>query len=223
MRLCPSCGADIAGTWRSCPLCRIPLRIDDADAPPAPDPYPAAPLRFNRRQVQAVLLSLSGLGVLASFAMQTLQPDGLRPAGTVLLSLATLWVVVLAVLFRRHHVGWLVIQLVVLLSLIAALWDYAIGWSAWSTTWAIPGICTVAAIGLAVAVRLIRLEPVERMLHSLLVALFGLLPGLFVALGWVTTAWPSLVCAGVSLVLLTLIATFRRAELAEALHRTFRF
>lgn len=221
MRTCPSCGGDIVGSWRGCPLCRVPLEIGEGG--PTPDPYPAAPLRFDRRQIQAVLISLSVLGVLASFGLQSLLPTGLRPAGTVWLSIATLWLVVVAVLYRRHHVGWLVIQLVILLSLIAAGWDYAIGWSGWSTTWAIPGICTVANIALSVAVRLIRLEPVEYVFHVLLVVLFGLLPGLFVVLGWVTVALPSLICASVSLVLLALIAVFRHAALAESLQRVFRF
>jgi Family of unknown function (DUF6320) len=221
MRTCPSCGAEIVGTWRSCPLCRVPLRITVAE--PVPDPYPAAPLRFDRRQIQATLISLSVLGVLASFGIQTLLPDGLRPAGTVWLSIATLWLVVLAVLYRRHHVGWLVIQLVVLLSLVAAGWDAAIGWSAWSVTWAIPAICAVATVGLGVAVRLIRLEPVEYVFHLLLVVLFGLVPGVFVLLGWVTVALPSLLCTGFSLTLLVLAVILRRADLTEALHRIFRF
>lgn len=214
---CRACGAGVEGNWRSCPLCRVPLASNGAGQ--AEEPYPAAPLRFNRRQLRAVLIFLSVLAVLVSFAAQMFIPDLMAPVRTVWLSVATLWLVVLAAAHRRNNFGSLVIWLVVLLSLAAVAWDLVTGGDLWATTWAIPAICTFANLALGVVVWIVRMEPGEHIVKAALVVLFGLTPGLFVALGWVTLALPSLICVGFSGILLALMTVLRRRELGESLHR----
>nr|WP_255622135.1 DUF6320 domain-containing protein [Tessaracoccus sp. OS52] len=181
--------------------------------------YPAPPLRFDRRQVRRVLVALSVVAVVLSFAAQLLVPNLMAPVRTVWLSVATLWLVVLAAAYRRRNVGSLVIWLVVLLSAAAAAWAQVSGGGSWATTWAIPAICTFANVALGIVVWVVRLEPLEHLGKALLVLVFGLVPGLFVALGWVTTVLPSVVCVGFSLVLLSLMVGLKRRELGEALHR----
>lgn len=90
MSHCRSCGADIEGRWRVCPLCRVPFDLGAAVLPAPEEAYPAAPLRFDRRQLWAVLVPLSVLAVIASFAAQALVPDLMAPIRTVWLSVAAL-------------------------------------------------------------------------------------------------------------------------------------
>lgn len=216
MSHCGSCGADIEGHWHLCPLCRVPLQGGPTTGE---EPYPAAPLRFDRRQLWAVLVTLSVVAVIASFGAQALVPHLVSPVRTVWLSVATLWLVVLAAIHRGRHVSSLVLWLVVLLSLAAVAWDGVTGWSLWATTWAIPAICTFANLALGIVVRIVRMEPAEHIAKAALVALFGLAPGVFVLLGWVTVALPSWTCVGFSALLLALMAAFRPRELGDALHR----
>lgn len=213
---CASCGADVVGDWRACPLCREPLVEGEHTGP---EPYPAVPLRFDRRTVRLLLIALSLVAVAASFAAQLLLPQLMAPARTLWLSLATLWLVVLTAAYRRRSVGSLVLWLVVLLSLAAAAWDLVTGGLAWATTWAIPAICTSANVALGVVTWVVRPEPGEHIAKVALVLVFGLVPGLFVVLGWVTAALPALVCVGVSLLLLALLTVLRRRELGDSLHR----
>lgn len=224
-RVCSACGAVIRGYWPECPLCRVPLPgaapEGEPEAPPEgePEAYPAAPLRYNRRQLRNLLAALSVLAVVVSFAAQLLVPDLMAPVRTVWLSIATLWLVVLAAAHRRHNVGSLVVWLVVLLSLAAVAWDLVTGGISWATTWAIPAICTAANVALGIVIWIVRMERGEHIVKAALVLLFGLVPGLFVVFGWVTVALPSLVCLGLSALLLAAMGVFRFRELGESLHR----
>lgn len=217
---CASCGGGIEGAWQTCPLCRVPLeRAPGEDA--AAEVYAPVPLRYDRRRLWAVFVPLSVAAVVASFAAQAVVPDLWAPVRTVWLSLATAWLVVLVSIHRRHNVGGLVVWLVVLLSLSAVLWEQATGRSSWATTWAIPGICTFANLALVVMALMVRHEPGEHIAKAALVMVLGLVPGLFVLLGWVSVATPALVCVGFSLLLLAVLAVFRRGELRDALQRRF--
>lgn len=217
MRPCDSCGAQVEGGWLTCPLCRGRL-LPPSEAE-EPEPYPSVPLRFDRRQVRAVLVPLSVLAVVASFAAQAVVPQLVAPVRTVWLSVATLWLVVLVAMHRGRHASSLVLWLVVLLSVAAVAWDVVTGWDRWATTWAIPAICTFANLALVVVIRLVRLEPGEHIVKAALVGVFGLVPAVFVAVGWVTWAVPSLACVGLSALLLAAMAVFRRRQLGTALHR----
>lgn len=216
MSRCLVCHVDVVGTWRRCPLCRQALEVTPAAST---DPYPRAPLRFDRRQLRRALIVLSVIAVAASFGAQLLVPQLLAPIRTIWLALATLWLVVLATAYRRRNVGSLVAWLVLALSLVAVAWDSVTGVNGWATTWAIPAICTFANIALAVAVRIVRLAPSEYLAKAVLVLVFGLVPGVFVILGWVTVVLPALVCVGFSVLLLATMVIFRRAALATALYR----
>ncbi|SDB82759.1 hypothetical protein GA0111570_10443 [Raineyella antarctica] len=226
MTRCSSCGGEIEGTWRICPLCRVPLEPEQPagearEAREAREAYPTAALRFDRRRVWAVLVPLSVAAVAGSFAAQALVPQLMAPVRTVWLSLATLWLVVLAAIHRRNNVSSLVVWLVVLLSLSAVLWERSTGGTSWATTWAIPAICTFANLALGIVVRVVRLELAEHIAKAALVMLFGLVPGVFVLLGWVSVVAPSLVCVWFSLLLLLVMALSRPGELRAALHRRF--
>lgn len=213
---CPGCGATVLGRWQHCPLCGGPL---DPGPSSAPETYPAPALRFDSRQLRRVLLVLSAVAVAASFGAQLLVPDLMAPVRTVWLSVATLWLVVLAAAHRRRNFAGLVLWLVVLLSGAALAWELVTEGPPWAVTWAIPAVCTSANLALAIAGWVVRLDPLEHISKAALVFLFGLVPGVFVLLGWVSVVTPSLVCVGISMVLLAAMLLFRRRVLWAALQR----
>lgn len=215
---CGACGCEVLGGWLECPLCRAPLEREE-DRGDAPETYPAPQLRFDRRQLRRVLLVLSALAVAASFGAQLVVPDLMAPVRTVWLSVATLWLVVLAVAHRRRHFAGLVLWLVVLLSGAALAWELVTEGPRWAVTWAVPAICTSANLALGVAGWVVRLDPLEHISKGVLVTLLGLVPGVFVLLGWVSVITPSLVCVGISAGMLAAILVLRRHVLWEALHR----
>lgn len=216
---CPACRAEVVGRWRDCPLCDAALEPRPGSTAHRAEVYPAPPLRFHRTHLRNAVILASVAMIVASFAAQALVPDLVAPVRTVWLSVAVIWLVVLAVVQRRRNPGSLVGWLVVSLSLAAIVWNQFDGPYLWATTWAVPAICTAANLAVAAMVWFIRLEVTELLANAMIVVSVGLVPGAFVLLGWVTVIVPSLACVGISLVLLTLLLLFRRRQLGTALHR----
>lgn len=216
---CPDCGAEVGGRWQQCPLCRVPLERSGGARDGSIEVFPAPPLRFNRKHLRTAVIVISLAMIVSSFAAQLLVPDLMAPVRTVWLSVAVLWLVALAVVQRRRNPGALVGWLVVTLSLAAIVWNLFQGPELWATTWAVPAICTAANLAVGVMVWFIHMDTSELLANAVIVLSVGLVPGLFVLLGWVTVVVPSLACVGISLALLAILLLFRRRQLGTALHR----
>ncbi|QCU77164.1 hypothetical protein E7744_02225 [Citricoccus sp. SGAir0253] len=219
MRRCPVCAVDVEGAWTRCPLCAAPLAGE-----PAPSPLPAVPLRFSRRRVLRALFLASLAVILASLGAQLLfGPDlgGLGVLRSAWLGVAALWLVVLMAVRKRRNLAKGTVYLVVLVGLVTAYWDYLGGWDGWSLTYAVPILCASSIVALLITVRVMRTEIGEHILYSGLTVLLGLAPLVFLALGWVTAALPSVICGALSVVALGMhLARIRhvRHELAKRLH-----
>ena len=220
MRHCADCDADVEGDWTRCPLCAGALTGE-----PVVGPLPAVPLRFSRRRLLRALV-LTSLGVvLASFAVQLLITPGVPGLGvlrSVWLAIAGLWLVVLMAVHKRRNLAKSTVYFVVLVGLVSVYWDYLLGWSAWSLTYAVPILCASSLLALMIIVRLMRMEVGEHIVYSGLVVLLGLTPLVFLGLRWVTTPLPSAICGALSVATLVLLQLARgaeaRHELAKRLH-----
>ncbi|GAA1487761.1 DUF6320 domain-containing protein [Brachybacterium sacelli] len=220
MSSCPACHLEVEGEWTRCPLCDGPLGGDRVAGP-----LPPVPLRFSRRRLLRALV-LTSLGVvLASFAVQLLITPGVPGLGvlrSVWLAVAALWLVVLMAVRKRRNLAKSTVYLVVLVGLVSVYWDYLLGWSAWSLTYAVPILCASSLLALMIIVRVMRIEVGEHIVYSGLVVLLGLTPLVFLGLGWVSTPLPSAVCGALSVAALVLLQLSRgaetRHELAKRLH-----
>jgi hypothetical protein len=220
MRCCTECAADIEGSWARCPLCSAPLTGEAA-----PSPIPAVPLNFSRRRVWKALFLTSLAVILASFLAQLPFNRETADIGlfrSVWLGLTAMWLVVLMAAHKRRNVAKGTVYLVVLIGLVCVYWDYLAGWDGWSLTYALPALCASSIIAVLVTVRVMRTEVGEHIIYSGLTVLLGLVPVVFLALGWVNNPVPSVVCGALSICALVLVQVARgaevRHELAKRLH-----
>ncbi|MBB5832404.1 DUF6320 domain-containing protein [Brachybacterium aquaticum] len=224
MRRCEDCRAGVEGDWTRCPLCGAELEAP-ADGDPAPAPHPDVPLRFSRRRVLRVLF-LTSLAIIAlSFAAQLVFRLGHEDIGAwriVWLGIAALWLVVLMAVRKRSNLAKSIVYLVVLVGGVCVYVDYLAGWSGWALTFAVPILCAASVIGLLVVARVVRMEVGDYIVYSGLTVLLGLAPLVFLALGWVSTAIPSVICGALCLLATWYLLTVRgaevRHELATRLH-----
>lgn len=219
MRRCVECSVSIEGDWKKCPLC-----AGTVTGRAVASPLPAIPLRFSRRRVLRVLFLASLAVILVSFVAQLLLdrgPTGIGVFRSAWLGVTAMWLVVLMAVRKRRNVAKGTVYLVVLVGLVCVYWDYLTGWPGWSLTYAVPIVCASSIVALQIAVRVMRIEVGEHILYSALTVLLGLTPIVFLALGWVDTPLPSVVCAVLAifgLVLLITHATAMRHELVKRLH-----
>lgn len=220
MRRCTECAVRIEGNWSRCPLCGSHLV-----GHPSPDPLPSVPLRFSRRRLLRILAVISLVLVALSFGVQLWL--GHRPAEfgavrSVWLGVCTMWLVALMAVRGRRDLARSTLALLIIASLVCTYWDYLTGWHRWSLTFAVPIMCGCAIIALVILEHVMRLEVGEHALYSALTVLLGIVPILFLLLGWVTTPVPSAICVVLALLSLALLQLERTAdvrdELAKKLH-----
>lgn len=220
VNICTSCSVQVEGDWIQCPLCGTPLT-----GPSAINPFPAIPLSFSRKNVFQVLFWTSVCLIGASLVVQLFFDHSEPKIGTwrfIWLGLATMWLIVLMAIRKRHNVAKGTVYLVAIIGLLCTYWDYLTGWYGWSLTYVVPIVCGAAIIAVLISVRVMRTPVGDHIIYSGLTALMGVIPLVFRLLNWVYEPLPSLICGLLSLVTLLLLQLSRgsyvRHELAKRLH-----
>ncbi len=219
-RTCPSCSIHIEGDWVQCPLCSTTLT-----GPTTASPFPAVPLSFSRKKVFQTLVWTSFLLIFASLIVQlffTQKDPQLGIWRIIWLGLATMWLVVLMAIRKRHNVAKGTVYLVAIIGLLCTYWDYLTGWHGWSLTYVVPIVCGAAIIAVLISVRVMHMPVGDHIVYSGLTALMGTIPVVFWLLNWVYEPLPSTICGVLSVVTLVLLQLSRgsyvRHELAKRLH-----
>lgn len=217
MRTCRRCAVRVEGTWSQCPLCGQPI-----EGSAVPSSFPDVPLRFSRRRVLRALFLMSLAVIGASLLVQLLFLRDLGGFRLVWFGVVSMWLVVLMAVRKRRNIAKSTVYLVIVIGLICGYWDYLEGWSGWSVTYAVPIVCGCSLLALLIIVRVTRIEVGEHIVYSGLAILLGLVPLIFLALGWVTTPLPAVISGALSLFALLAVGVLRggdvRHELAKRLH-----
>jgi hypothetical protein len=217
MKYCQHCNASIKGEWETCPLCHNPL--DETTAPASIDPYPKIPLRFNKEIVWKYLTLISFALIIAFLLIELIWIGRMENLQLALFGIMSMWLSVLILIRKRRNIAKSIVYLIVSLSLLCIYLDYLTGWSGWSTTYAVPIICSFAIISLYIAVRLVNLGVRDYVLYLLTAALLGLLPALFLTLDWVTTPLPASLSVMMSAVTLIIILLYHGGEIWRELEK----
>ena len=189
MKRCTHCQVSVKGDWDRCPLCHQELEADSRVN--SISPYPDIPLRFDKKKVIQRLMLLSLLIILVVFTLGLFFPSPLGPLRISLFGIMSLWLVALIIIRKRRNIAKGIVYLIVSTSLLCVYLDYMAGWSAWSTTYAIPIICISAIIAMFIAVRIVHLKVGDYILYLLTATLLGFLPATFLLFNWTTWAFPA--------------------------------
>ena len=190
MKQCPHCQVKVKGEWEECPLCHQPLNSVESEETRR-SPYPDIPLRFNKKRAFKWLMLTSLVIILGFYTAGFFISSPLGVWQLSLFGVVNLWLVLLIIIRKRRNIAKGILYLIVSGSLIAVYFDYIAGWSAWSTTFSIPIICSVATIAMFFAVRIVRLKVEDYILYLLTATLLGFLPSMFLFFNWTTWLFPS--------------------------------
>lgn len=216
MRECENCHVAVKGNWETCPLCHTPL---DTTKSPIASSYPDVPLRFNKQRITKWLALLSLIIIFTTFGLGFIWRGNIQWIQAALFGIMSMWLVVLTIVRKRRNLAKSLLYLLIILSLLCVYLDYLIGWTGWSTTFAVPIFCSSAVIGMFVSSRLMRMKLVDYILYLAAAAMLGLIPILFLIFGWVSTTIPSWISIGFSSFLLLLILFFNGSEIVRELQK----
>ncbi|WP_295581745.1 DUF6320 domain-containing protein [uncultured Oscillibacter sp.] len=220
MQTCPYCRVRVAGVKRCCPLCGGVL---EGTGDPESEVFPL--LEQPRFAGKTVLRLLALLGVAATTVCVLVNIAlGTRVWWSLFVAAGALCVFLAAavgIAYRRdilQNIAWQT----VLVPTLGVFLDLAAGWQGWSLDFVLPCVCATGLLMMLLLAVLLRL-PVQSFAGAFSgVCSLGLLPGVLAALGRVRVMLPSLICTGLSVILLAAMVLLHwqtfRGEAARRFH-----
>ncbi len=210
MKHCEECKVFIANDAQHCPLCGGVL--GEADGAPCANTYPVIAEDFYRYNFLFRLAVFASLVTVAvCLLIDFLTADGRMGWSIIVLSgVAYLWVTVVYSLRSMSNFAFRYGAQIVSVSLVLYVIDIFTGSNNWALNYAIPFFLILATLAVTLQLIIRRMVRTEYLLCQLVIGLFGLAPLLFMPLGFVDVAWPSIASGAYSLI--TLGGTFLFAD-----------
>lgn len=143
-------------------------------------------------------------------------------AGFVTVGCFCTWLVVTVGYKKRRNLLKNSMWQLVIVSIIAVLWDYWTGFRGWSVDLLIPLASMAVLCSVPVIAKIRHLEQEEYLFYFVQISVYGLIPFLLLLFGIVKLPYPSVICSGISFLSLIWIAIFRGKELIQEVHKKFR-
>ena len=218
MLRCKNCKILLPGAYARCPLCQGDLT---GEPDPGGNVYPALPARAGeRRSVLArIAFGTAAAGAVCIAVNLTLPASGpwcLFVIGGIL----SFWISFALVVQKRKNLPKTILWQVIILSLLAFLWDRFTGFQGWSLNYVLPILCTAAMAAMAILAKIRNLDIQDYVLYLIIDCVFGILSCSLLAAGRITEPIPSAVCFAATDISLAALLLFQgRAFLAELQRR----
>lgn len=200
MRICENCQIEIKGHWSSCPLCATPIEIPEKESLKESS-FLNVSLQYDRRKALQGFIRISLIIVLLYFVIQLIRPFDFFGLEYVLFGIFIIWTVIAILIQKRRNLAKAIVYLLIFISLVCLYFDYTNGWRGWSITFAIPILCIASLLAIFIGIQSIELNIRDYILYLQLVALFGIIPLLFLIMDWVGHPLPSLISVILSVVM----------------------
>ena len=171
--------------------------------------------RLERKENQRIVQTFSFLclavavicGMINIMTAGTLNWSWFAGAGCV-----CAWLVVMVAYSKRRNILKNEIWQLLLISVIAILWDRFTGWRGWSVDFILPfGVLSVQ-FSVPVIARVNRLKREEYLFYLVQACIAGLIPMILAWTGVVKFVYPSVICAGISILTLAVLFIFCKKD-----------
>jgi hypothetical protein len=221
MLYCEHCKVSLPGEQSCCPLCQSkPVGNPDGSC----DRFPRLP--ESRRTVSRALLAWLAFGSVCAVAI-CITVNITIPAGGwwsmfVLAGLASLWIDFAVVLKKQRNPPKSIIWQVIVVSLIAFLWDTFTTYKGWSLEYVLPILSASAMLALTVVAKVRSLDIQDYILYLVIACVFGIVSFVLILTGVVRVVIPSAINFCAAVVFLAFLLFFEGkalwAEVQRRLH-----
>ena len=132
------------------------------------------------------------------------------------------WLVVMVAYFKRRNILKNEMWQLLIVTVIAILWDVFTGWRGWSVDFVFPVGVLAVLISVPVIAKISRLAREEYLFYLIQACLAGLVSIILICTGLVTFRYPSVICAGISFLTLAGLFIFRQKEMLREFHKKLR-
>ena len=181
--------------------------------------------RLERKENQRIVQTFSFLclavavicGMINIMTAGTLNWSWFAGAGC-----ACAWLVVMVAYSKRRNILKNEIWQLLLISVIAILWDRFTGWRGWSVDFVLPFGVLAVQFSVPVIARVNRLKREEYLFYLVQACIAGLIPMILAWTGVAKFVYPSVICAGISILTLAALFIFCKKDTLREFHKKLR-
>lgn len=218
MQYCTHCQVYIRDEREKCSLCGNVLPSIDNSSIPV-EVFPKVPPYYESHLAIRIMIFISIVAVVISFAIDTIFPSNIRWPILLVLGLLSMWFGLIAIIQRRYHIPKKIVRQVAIISLLAIFWDWHTGWRGWSLDYVIPITCIGAMIIIYVIAKIMNLSVRDYITYALIDGLFGIIPFLFMLFGWINVVYPTILCVSLSIIFLSALFIFQGKDIKDELDK----
>lgn len=216
MRYCNNCKVYVTGSRKSCPLCQEILKGGKTEN----EVFPKISFVYKEHGMFFKIMLLVSIIIATVFvAINILLPQKGAWSLFILGGLGSVWASMISAINKRNNIPKNIVYQVVIISVMAVIWDFLTGWRAWSITYIIPFVCVFAMISMAIISKVRKLFIEDYILYIIIDALFGFIQIFFIITGGLSALYPSLICIVTSIISLSTILIFEDKKLVEEIKR----
>lgn len=135
----------------------------------------------------------------------------------------SMWITLAVGFFKRHNLLKNGIWQMIIIPTVCILWDYYTGWHAWSIDFVMPCVYLAVEISMVIITTIQKLPVEEYMIYYIMAGILGLVPGILLAVNLTHFALFSVLCSGISFLLLMALLIFKRKDFFVELYKKLHF
>ena len=132
------------------------------------------------------------------------------------------WLVVMVAYTKRRNILKDEMWQLLIITTIAVLWDIFTGWRGWSVDFVLPFGAMAVLGSVPVIAKVNRLEPEEYLFYLIQAAIAGCIPIILVWTGIIRFRYPSVICSGISFLVLAGLFIFQKKNTLKEFRKKFR-
>ena len=132
------------------------------------------------------------------------------------------WLVVMVAYTKRRNILKNEMWQLLIITVIAVLWDVFTGWRGWSVDFVLPFGAMAVLGSVPVIAKVSRLETEEYLFYLIQAAIAGCIPIILVWTGIVRFRYPSVICSGISFLVLAGLFIFQKKNTVKEFRKKFR-
>jgi len=216
MKYCNNCNVEVVGKRKLCPLCQGYL----SGIKTSEEVFPRISFVYKEHsKFLKIMLLLSIIIASVSVAINILLPQRGAWSIFILGGLGSVWASIATAINKRKNIPKNIIYQVMTISVLVIIWDILMGWKGWSINYVIPLVCVFAMISMATISKVMKLHIEDYILYIIIDGLFGIVPVIFIILGFLEVLYPSLICIVTSIISLSTIIIFEDKRLIAEIKR----
>lgn len=137
----------------------------------------------------------------------------------VIAGIISFWISFAVMLKKRDNVNKAIIWQVIIVSVLAVLWDAFTGFHGWSVDFVIPIMCTCTMIAMWVIAQITKLYIEDYIIYVVIDSCLGILSAMMIIFGSLNFILPSAICVATSIIFLGALFIFEGGAMCAELHR----